>query len=147
MQFGICSNLRIKYKAAYNIAVYSLSLPILLNLIYAVINILTGYTISYFSIMYMAITCIYIITAILMIKADVIKKQMELSKIIQEQEKIKLELERQEEEKRQQEEKEKVRKEDEKKRKQEKNSKDEEERVPKNKQEPEPQANIKPSEE
>ena len=122
IQFGICSNLRLKYSAAYNIATYSLTLPIVLNLIYAVINILTGYTISYFSIMYMAITCIYIITAILMIKSDVIKKQMELSKIIQEQERVKLELEKQEEEKRQQEEKERVRKEDEKKRKQKKRS-------------------------
>ena len=94
--------LRLKYSAVYNIAIYSLTLPITLSLIYEVVNLLTGYTITYFSIMYMAITCIYVFTAILMIKSDVIKKQMELSKIIEEQERIKQEIERKEQEKKEQ---------------------------------------------
>ena len=54
--------------------------------------------------MYMGIAYIYIITAILMLKADLIKRQDELSKIIEEQENVKRELERKEEEKRQEEE-------------------------------------------
>ena len=141
---GMISNLRMKYKSIYNIAVYSLTLPIILNLIYAIINTLTGYTIKYFPIMYMAITCIYIITAILMIKSDLIKKQIELSKIIQEQEKVRQEMEEKERQKREEEEKERVRKKDEKQRQEEKKKKSgEKEKTPKEGQNPEPQANIK----
>lgn len=135
---GILSRLRLKYSATYNIAVYSLTLPIILNLIYIIVNMLTGYTIKYFDIMYMAITCIYIITAILMIKSDIIKKQIELSKIISEQEKIKAEMQMQEEERKQEEERERIRKEDEKKRQEEKKK-----QTKKKKEGPEPQANIK----
>ncbi len=139
---GGFSRLKLKFSAVYNIAVYSLTLPILLNLIYTVVNTLTGYTITYFPIMYTAITCIYIFTAILMIKSDIIKKQMELSKIIQEQEKIKEEMARKELEKKEEEEREKVRKKDEKQRKEEKK---EEKEKQKDNNGPEPQANIKPS--
>lgn len=142
---GMISNLRMKYKCIYNIAVYSLTLPIILNLIYIIINTLTGYTIKYFSVMYMAITCIYIITAILMIKSDLIKKQIELSKIIKEQEKVKQEMEERERQKREEEEKERVRKKDEKQRQEEKKKKSgENKKSPKEGQDPEPQANIKP---
>ena len=117
---GALSGMRLKYSANYNIAVHSLTLPIILNLIYMIVNLLTGYTIKYFDIMYMAITCIYIITSILMIKSDIIKKQMELSKIISEQEKVKQEMERKEQERKEEEERERIRKEDEKKRQEEK---------------------------
>ncbi|MCI9177445.1 MAG: DUF1189 domain-containing protein [Clostridia bacterium] len=134
---GICSRVRLRYSAVYNIAAYSLTLPVLLNLVYALVNILTGYEVEYFAVMYMAIACIYIITAILMIKADMIKKQIELSKIISEQEKVKQEIERKQQEEKEEAEKEKVRKEDEKKRQEEKRKKEE-----KKEEGPEPQANI-----
>lgn len=114
------SGLRLKYSAIYNIASYSLTLPVILNMIYFVVNRLTGFTIQYFQIMYTALASIYIITAILMIKSDVIKKQIELNKIIEEQEKVKQELKRKEEEKREQEEQERRRQEREKREKKEK---------------------------
>lgn len=114
------SRLRLKYSAIYNIAAYSLTLPILLNIIYMTVNIFTGFTIKYFQIMYTAIASIYIITAILIIKSDVIKQQIELNKIIEEQEKVKQELKQKEEEKKEQEELEK--------RKEKKKTKDKEER-------------------
>ncbi len=136
---ALFSGLRLRYGAVYNIAIHSLTLPIVLNLIYMIVNILTGYTISYFSIMYTAITSIYVITSILMIKSDIIKKQIELSKIMEEQEKVRQELERKEQEKKEAEEKERLRKEDEKKRKEEKQKEKEE----KKKDSPEPQANIR----
>lgn len=98
------SGLRLKYSAIYNIATYSLTLPIILNIIYFVANFLTGFTIKYFQIMYTAIASIYIITAILMIKSDVIKRQLELNRIIEEQERVKQELKRQEEENKEKEE-------------------------------------------
>lgn len=144
---GICTHIKLKYSAAYNIAAYSLTLPIILNLIYAVVNILTGYTITYFSVMYMAIASIYIITAILMIKSDVIKKQMELSKIIEEQERVKQEIARKEQEEKEEEQRQKRRNEDEKKRQEEKKKqKEEDKKEPSGGgQKPEPQANIKPS--
>ena len=137
----------IEYSAIYKISIHALTLPIILNLIYMLINIFTGFTIKYFDIMYLAITCIYIITAILMIKADMIKKQLELSRIISEQEKIKQEMERQEQEKREQEERERVRKEDEKKRqaekKKEKEKKEKQEKKKSDKNDaPQPEANV-----
>ena len=135
------SRIRLRFSAIYNIAIYSLTLPILLNLIYTIVNTLTGYTIKYFSIMYSAITCIYIFTAILMIKSDVIKKQIELSKIIEEQERIKEEMARKELEKKEEEKKERVKKKDEKERKEEK--KKQEKQGKKENNGPEPQANIK----
>lgn len=100
------SGLRLKYSAIYNIAVYSLTLPLILNIIYFIVNSLTGFTIQYFSIMYTAIASIYIITAILMIKSDVIRKQFELNRVIEEQEKVREELKRKEEEQKEKEEQE-----------------------------------------
>ena len=119
------AGLRLKYSAIYNIATYSLTLPILLNIIYFVVNAFTGFTIEYFQIMYTAIASIYIITSILMIKSDVIKKQLELNRIIEEQERVKQELKRQEEERKEKEElkrreKEREKKEKEKQKKEEK---------------------------
>ena len=96
------SGLRLKYSAIYNLATYSLTLPIVLNIIYIVVNMFTGFTIEYFRIMYTTISSIYIITAILMIKSDVIKKQLELNKIVEEQERVKQELRKKEEEEKQQ---------------------------------------------
>ena len=119
------SGLRLKYSAIYNIATYSLTLPIILNIIYFVANFLTGFTIKYFQIMYTAIASIYIITAILMIKSDVIKRQLELNRIIEEQERVKQELKRQEEENK---EKEEQKRREEKERKKEENEKKKQEK-------------------
>ena len=105
------AGLRLKYSAIYNIATYSLTLPLILNILYFVINKITGFTIEYFQIMYTAVASIYIITAILMIKSDVIKKQFELNRIIEEQERVREELKKKEEEKRKQEEEEKKKRE------------------------------------
>lgn len=89
------TKLKIKYSAIYTMAIYSLTLPILLNLIYMIVNILTGFTIEYFNFLYTSVSGIIMVTAILMIRADLIKKQAELMKIISEQEKIRAELDEQ----------------------------------------------------
>ena len=114
------ARIRLKYSAVYNIAAYSLTLPIILNIIYVIVQGITGFHIKYFEIMYTTVATIYIAAAILMIRSDVIKKQMELTKIIEEQDKVRLELQRREEEQKEQEEKERQKREEEKKRKQEK---------------------------
>lgn len=114
------AGLRLKYTAIYNIAAYSLTLPIILNILYFIINSFTGFTIKYFQVMYTAIASIYIITAILMIKSDVIKKQLELNRIIEEQERVKQELKQKEEKEKEEQEQERRRNEREKEREKEK---------------------------
>ena len=121
------SGLRLKYSALYNIATYSITLPLILNMIYFVVNRITGFTIEYFQIMYTAVASIYIITAILMIKSDVIKKQIELNRIIEEQEKVKQELKRKEQEQKEREELERREKERKNREKKEKDKKEENE--------------------
>ena len=110
--------IRIKFQPCFNMAVYALTLPIILNIIYIAVNTCTGYTIKYFQWMYSTISYIYMIIAILMIKADLINKQKELMKIVEEQEKVRKEIEERklkEEEKKQEEEQKKKEKKDEKK--------------------------------
>lgn len=104
---ALLMKLRLRFSAMCKIAIYSLTLPILLNAVAILLETFTGFTIKYFEIMYIGISYIYIITAILMIKSDIMKNQKELAKIIEEQEKIRQELDRKrEEEERQKEEKE-----------------------------------------
>lgn len=88
---SILLKMPLKYKATFNISTHALTLPIILNLLYIIINLFLGFEIKYFQIMYIGIAYVYIITAILMIKTDFIKRQIELSKIIEEQQKIRRE--------------------------------------------------------
>lgn len=122
-----CLILKIKLKpgALYNIAIYALTLPIILNAIYIVVNVFTGFTVKYFQVMYTAISYIYVISSILIIKSDIIKKQAELTKILGEQEKVKEELAKKEQEEKEKEEKERIRKKDKQKEDSEKKDSDE----------------------
>ena len=83
------ARIRLKYKPIYIMSIYALTLSIILNCIYSIVNILTGFTIDYFTIVYDVLAYIYIVTAILMIKTDFIEQQRELIKIMEEQRKIK----------------------------------------------------------
>lgn len=85
---SIILKIPLKYGAVLNIAIHGSTLSIILNLAYMIVNLFTGFNIKYFDMMYIAVMYIYVITAILMIKADFIKNQIELSKILEEQEKI-----------------------------------------------------------
>lgn len=123
---SLITKMRLKYSAIYNIAAYSLTLSIILNIIYFIVNSFTGFTIKYFEIMYTTVATIYIATAILMIRSDVIKKQIELNKIIEEQDRVREELQRREEEKKEKEERERQKKEDEEKNRQKEKKKKEE---------------------
>ena len=92
---AIILRMHIKFTAMCKIAIYSLTLPIILNAIYVIVHTFANFEVKYFDVMYIAIAYIYIITAILMIKSDFIKNEKELTRILQEQEKIRQELERQ----------------------------------------------------
>lgn len=89
--------MRLKWGPVFNMAVHALTLPLILNAIYIIINMLTGFTIKYFMYMYTGISYIYIITAILIIRSNFIKQQMEINKIKEIQQQVKEELERQKE--------------------------------------------------
>ena len=93
------SRIKLNFAPSFNIAVHGITLPVLLNLIYIIVNLLTGFKIKYFGFMYTTISYIYVIVAILMIKTDFINRQLELIKIAQEQEKVRQELQKQKEEK------------------------------------------------
>lgn len=116
--------LHLRFSAMCKIAVHSLTLPILLNAIVVLIETFTKFRIEYFQIMYIGISYIYIITAILMIKSDVIKNQKELAKIMEEQLKVRQELEKQKEEEETKKEEQKREKEKEEQRKKEKKEKE-----------------------
>lgn len=77
-----------KYKSIFKMSVYAITLSIILYLIYMVVNLFTGFTVKYFEIAYNTIAYIYIITAMLTIKTDLIKQQIEVGKIVEEQKKI-----------------------------------------------------------
>lgn len=99
------AGMKMRFKATFNIGIYALTLPILLNIIYIIINNLTGFEVKYFSWMYTTISYIYVIVAILLIKTDFIDKQAELMKIIEEQEKVRQEIIAREEQKKNEEDK------------------------------------------
>lgn len=88
-------NLKINH--AYNMAVYSITLSVVLSAIYLPIKLITGFNIQYFAIMYTAIPYIYIITAILMIRSELQKQQVEVGKIETVQKLVKKELEEEKE--------------------------------------------------
>lgn len=89
--------MRIKYKSTFNIGIHALTLPLILQIIYLSVNILTGFEVKYFQWMYTTISYIYVVVAILMIKTQFINQQIELMKIQLEQEKVRKEMENQEE--------------------------------------------------
>lgn len=88
--------IKMKFKANFNMGVYALTLPTILNLIYIMVNLFMTFEVKYFQWMYTTISYIYIIVAILIIKSDLINKQIELMRIIDEQQKVKMEIEERE---------------------------------------------------
>lgn len=92
------SKIRLKFAPSFGIAVHGITLSVILNLVYIVVNLFTRFEIKYFQLMYSTISYIYVIVAILMIKTDFIQRQMELIKLAQEQEKVREEMKRKEEE-------------------------------------------------
>ncbi len=103
------ARIKMRYVAIYNMSVYALTLSIILNMIYIAINIFVPLTITYFQVMYVAVAAIYLVAAILILKTDVINKQMELMKIL-EAEKLLREQKQEEENKNKQEKEKKERK-------------------------------------
>ena len=97
------ARIQIRYRALFNMAVYSITISTTLQLIYIIVKTFTGFNVKYFDLMHTAISFICLTAAIFMIKSDVIKQQIELMKVMeikkkeQEEEKEKNEEERKEE--------------------------------------------------
>ena len=104
----------IKFNQTYNLSVYAITLSVLLNAIYVPIRLITGFNLEYFSIMYTTIPYIYIITAILMIRSELMKQKIEIGKIEKVQKIVKQELEEERETERKKKEEKKKEKEEQK---------------------------------
>lgn len=105
------------------LSIYAITLSIILSTAYSVVFSLTGFVIQYFNIMYLLIAYIYLVAAILIIKSDLIKQQMELQKIYKVEAEVKKELQ---EQKDKEEEEDREKKEEEKKKKKEKDKEEQE---------------------
>ena len=67
----------LKFRATFNMAASAVTLPIILNVIYSIVNTYTGFTINYFDLMYNLIAYVYMLVAIIFIRAEIIKKDIE----------------------------------------------------------------------
>lgn len=105
------ARIKMKFVAMYNMAVYSLTLPMILNVLYIVINYFTSFTITYFQVAYITIAYIYLAAAIFILKDEFIKRMQEVEKIKQEQLKVREEI-KEEQEKKEEEENKEEKKED-----------------------------------
>lgn len=85
--------LKIRYVAIFNMAVYAITLPTILQMLYIGINAFYPYIISYFDVMYILVASIYMIAAIFILKAEFNKTQNEVQKIVEVQEEVKKEIE------------------------------------------------------
>ena len=101
--FGVMATwfakIKMRYAAIFNMSVYAISLSVLLNIAYMILNIFVDFEIKYFQVMYIAVAAIYLIAAIFIIKSEFMKKQIELTKVIQVQKQVKEQNENEEEEK------------------------------------------------
>lgn len=79
----LITKMKMRYIAILNMAIYSITLPTILNIIYIIINQAFGIQIKYFDVMYILVSCIYMIAAIFILKSDFTKKQEQLSKVIE----------------------------------------------------------------
>lgn len=67
-----------KYGALYSLSISAITLPVILNAIYMVVNMFTGFVIPYFQIMYTLISYVYLIAALLIMRSEIIKKKVQI---------------------------------------------------------------------
>ena len=101
------AKIRMRFVAVFNMAVYSLTLSTILNMMYIAINIFVPFAMEYFQVMYVTVAAIYLIAAIFLLKSEYIKRQAELMKLAEAQQIVRKELEQKEEEEKEKEQREK----------------------------------------
>ena len=67
-----------KYGALYSLSISAITLPVILNAIYLIANMFTGFVIPYFQIMYTLIAYVYLIAALLIMRSEIIKKKVQI---------------------------------------------------------------------
>ena len=72
------AKIKMRFAAVFNLAVYSLTLSVVLHSLYIAVNIFQEFTVKYFQIMYVGVAAIYLIAAILLIKSEFIKEQQKI---------------------------------------------------------------------
>ena len=92
------ARIRMRFSAIYAMAIYSLTLPMILNILYIVINYFMNFTITYFQVAYITIAYIYLAAVIFILKDDIIKKLQEVARIKQEQLKVSEEIKKEDQE-------------------------------------------------
>ena len=85
------------FKAAFNISIYALTLSIILSMVYNIAYYLAGFYTEYFRLVYLLISYVYVVAAILMMKSDLLKQQAEVGRIVEVQKKVHEEMENPEE--------------------------------------------------
>ncbi len=106
------ARIKMRFLAVFNMSIYAMTLSILLNIIYIIVNIFIDFNIEYFQVMYVSVAAIYLVAAIFLLKTEFMKQQLELMKIVEVQETIKKEMEEKEQEEKQEQEKEETKKKD-----------------------------------
>ncbi len=116
--------IKMRFVAIFNMSIYALTLSIFLNMIYIGVNIWIDFNMEYFQVMYVSVAAIYLVAAIFLIKAELMKKQVQLAKIAEAQAIVRKEMEeKEEEEKREKEKKERQKKDKEEQKEKEQNEK------------------------
>lgn len=95
---ALIARIKIKFATIYDMAVYSITLSMFLNILYMVINYFTTFTITYFQVAYITIAYIYLAAVIFILKDDLIKRMQEVEKIKQEQLKVRKEIDEEKQE-------------------------------------------------
>ena len=121
----VLAKIKMRYVAIFNMSVYALTLSIILNMLYVAVNIFIPFNMEYFQVMYVAVATIYLIAAVLILKTDFMKRQMELMKIAEVQQIVRQEMEQKEQEEKDKKEQEEQRKKDKKKEEEDKKDNDE----------------------
>ena len=91
------AKIKMRFVAIFNMAVYALTLSVILNILYIAVNIFIDFKMEYFQVMYVSVAAIYLVAAIFILKSEFIKKQAELMKIVEAQEIVRKELEQEKE--------------------------------------------------
>ena len=114
--FGYFANIllktKIRYTGIFNMAVYSITLSVILEILYVILNTFTGFKIQYFDVMYILCAAIYMFASIFILKSDSMKKNEEVQKIIEIENNIKNDQDNKKEEEKNQKEKDELNKKD-----------------------------------
>ena len=89
----LMSRIKMRYSSVYAISIYASTLSMILTVIYSIARLYFNVYIDIFDYLYMIISYIYITAVILMIRAELIKQQIEIIKIVSQKKQDKKEKE------------------------------------------------------